>query len=259
MSYLDEPISKGHYARKQLFSKSRLIAWSHRSRFEVGLQLAEEFAGKRILDYGSGDGSFLAMLMKAPTPPASAVGVELHSSVIENCRARLGTQSGLTFIVNKELETAEHLGAYDAVICMEVLEHVLEIKPFLERFRELLSPSGKLIISVPVETGLPLLVKEAVRRFAGWRGIGDYPGTTSYTVSEFATSLFANGKRQHLVRPIHKNADGSGSHDHKGFNWMVLREMLAQMFEIERVVGSPLSWLTPHLASQVWFVARKKI
>lgn len=258
MSYRDEPIREGHYARKQLFSRSRLISWSHRSRFEVGLQLAKEFGGKRVLDYGSGDGSFLAMLMKGPRPPAIAVGAELQISVVENCRARLGAQSGLAFVVNEELETAEHLGAYDAVICMEVLEHVLEIKPLLEKFMELLAPSGKLIISVPVETGLPLLVKETVRRFAGWRGIGDYPGTTSYTLSEFATSMIANGKRQHLVRPVHKNADGSGSHDHKGFNWMVLREMLAQMFEIERVVGSPLSWLTPHLASQVWFVARKK-
>jgi SAM-dependent methyltransferase len=224
----------------------------------VGLQLAEEFAGKRILDYGSGDGSFLAMLMNGQARPAIAVGAELQSEVVEDCRARLGTLPGLSFVVNEGLETAKHQGVYDAVVCMEVLEHVLEIRPLLDRFVRLLSPSGKLLISVPVETGLPLLVKETVRRFAGWRGIGDYPGTTSYTVGEFATSVFATGKRQHIVRPIHKNADGSGSHDHKGFNWMILREILTQMFEIEKVVGSPLDWLTPHLASQVWFLVRRK-
>lgn len=258
MSYLDEPLREGHYARKQIFSKSWLISWSHRSRFEVGLQLASQFAGKRVLDYGCGDGSFLAMLMNGQAQPAIAVGAELQSEVVQDCRARLGTQFGLSFVVNEELDTAEHQGVYDAVICMEVMEHVLEVRPLLDQFARLLSPSGKLLISVPVETGLPLLVKEAVRRFAGWRGIGDYPGTTSYTVAEFATSVLATGKQQHIVRPIHKNVDGSGSHDHKGFNWMVLRDMLAQMFEIESVVSSPLDWLTPHLASQVWFLVHKK-
>jgi SAM-dependent methyltransferase len=255
---LDKPLREGHYARKQIFSKSWLISWSHRGRFEVGLQLASQFAGKRVLDYGCGDGSFLAMLMNGPAQPAMAVGAELQPEVVEDCRSRLGTKAGLSFVVNEELETAEHQGVYDAVICMEVMEHVLEPKALLDQFARLLSPSGKLLISVPVETGLPLLVKEAVRRFAGWRGIGDYPGTTSYTVREFATSVFASGKRQHIVRPVHLNPDGSGSHDHKGFNWMVLRNMLAEMFEIERVVGSPLDWLTPHLGSQVWFLARKK-
>ncbi len=258
MSYSDEPLREGHYAKKQIFSKSWLISWSHRGRFDMGLQLAAQFAGSRVLDYGCGDGSFLAMLMNSPTHPAIAVGAELQPEVVQDCRARLGTKAGLSFVVNEELAAPEHQGVYDAVICMEVMEHVLEIRPILDQFARLLSPSGKLLISVPVETGLPLLVKEAVRRFAGWRGIGDYPGTTSYTVGEFSTSLLANGKRQHIVRPIHKNPDGTGSHDHKGFNWMVLRELLGQMFEIESVVGSPINWLPPHLASQVWFLAHKK-
>jgi hypothetical protein len=66
------------------------------------------------------------------------------------------------------------------------------------------------------------------------------------------------GKRQHFVRPIHKNADDSGSYDHKEFDWMVLKDLLTQMPKIEKVVGSPLDWLTPHFASQVWFLAHKK-
>jgi SAM-dependent methyltransferase len=257
MHISDKSINAGHFAKKQILCKDRLISWSHRSRFHLGLLLAQQFAGKRLLDYGCGDGTFLAMLMNTQAPPAIAVGAELLSEVVEDCRGRLG-QFGLDFVVNEELDTAEHQGVYDAVICMEVLEHVLEVRPLLDQFARLLSPAGTLIISVPVETGLPLLVKQAVRRVAGWRGIGDYPGTSSYTIAEFATGVLATGRRQHIVRPIHKNADGSASHDHKGFNWMVLREMLSRSFEIERVVGSPLGWLTPHLASQVWFLVRKK-
>ena len=87
MTNVDEAISKGHYARKQLFCKDRLISWSHRSRFQMGVELARKYSGKRVLDYGCGDGTFLAMLMADSAAPQAAVGVEAHSVLIEDCRA----------------------------------------------------------------------------------------------------------------------------------------------------------------------------
>ena len=49
---------------------------------------------------------------------------------------------------------------------------------------------------------------------------------------------------------------GGPFHDHKGFNWMVLKDRLRQDFVVERVLGSPFPWLGPHLATQAWFIAR---
>jgi hypothetical protein len=118
----------------------------------------------------------------------------------------------------------------------------------------LVASGGKLIVSVPVETGMPVLVKQVVRRIAGWRGVGHYPGTSAYSWPELFSSVFA-GDRQHLVRPIFDTGSGP-SHDHKGFNWMVLRERLRRQFVLERVVASPFSWLGPGFATQVWFVCR---
>jgi len=250
-------VREGHFAKKQIFCKDRLISWSHRRRFEVGLSLARQFAGKRILDYGCGDGTFLAMLMADSVAPSEAVGCDLHVNLVEDCRTRLGNGRGLGFVLDNELETPDHLYSYDAVICMEVLEHVVDVGPVLDRFVRLLAPSGKLIISVPVETGLPLIVKQAVRRIAGLRGIGDYPGTSSYSLEEFWVSVFA-GCTQHIVRPIHGDGDGGHFHDHKGFNWLVLRDALSERFHIERTVCSPLTWLPPGLSSQVWFLGCKK-
>ena len=137
---------------------------------------------------------------------------------------------------------------------MEVLEHVVELDPVIDRLWRLLASDGTLLVSVPVETGLPLLVKQAARRIAGWRGIGDYPGTSPYSWREYCASVFA-GSRPHLTRPVY--GERMRFHDHKGFNWMALRDRLALRFAIGRVVASPISWLGPHLATQVWFVARK--
>jgi hypothetical protein len=40
MSGLLDAVRAGFYAQKQINSRSRLIAWSHRGRFATGLRLA---------------------------------------------------------------------------------------------------------------------------------------------------------------------------------------------------------------------------
>ena len=256
MADLRDAIEHGHYARKQIFSRDRLVAFSHRRRFDMAVSLAGDFKGKRVLDYGCGDATFLAMTMLTDVAPALAVGAELSHEMVNECRLRYRDEPRMQFVLVDELSLVDHRGRYDAVFCMEVFEHVVDWEPELERLETLLAPGGKLIISVPVETGLPLMVKQTVRRIAGWRRIGHYPGTTSYSLTEMVASVFA-GNRQHVKRPIFDNASGP-FHDHKGFNWMVLKERLSRQFVIERVLASPFSWLGPHLATQAWFICRKR-
>jgi SAM-dependent methyltransferase len=255
---LPTEIAEGHYAKKQILSRDRLIAWSHRRRFETGLRLARACArDRRVLDYGCGDGSFLAMLLAGDERPRRCVGAELHASLVDDCRRRLGERDDLDFVLVGELDADEHRAAYDLVVCMEVLEHVIDPAASVERLARLLAPGGRLLVSVPVETGLPLLLKQAARRVAGWRRIDDYPGVTPYTARELFAGLLA-GQRQHITRPVHTADGGEQFHDHKGFNWMRLRETLSEKFLLERTLGSPVAWLPPHFASQAWFLLRAK-
>ncbi len=198
MADLRDAVSGGHYAQKQILSRDKLVAWSHARRFATALTIAREFAGKRILDFGSGDGTFLALAMMADSPPAAAVGAELLDDVIEDCRARYRAEPRMSFVQVASLDGPEHAKRYDAVFCMEVLEHVFDWEPELARMARLLTPGGTLVVSVPVETGLPVLVKQIVRTVAGWRKIGHYPGTTAYTWSELAAAVFA-GSTQHVT------------------------------------------------------------
>lgn len=254
----DPALREGHYATKQIFCKDRLVAWSHRRRFETGLRLARRFKGQRILDYGCGDGTLLALLNAGSTPPAEAVGAELDEFQISDCRARLGNRPGLSFVPIARLDDEAHHERYDGVVCMEVLEHVVALDTVIDRLWRLLAENGTLLVSVPVETGLPLLLKQAARRVAGWRGIGDYPGTSPYTVREYVRSVFA-GERPHLARTVYGEDGSIPFHDHKGFNWMALRARFNERFILERTVASPLAWLGPHLATQVWFELRKRV
>ena len=258
MSPLKSTPSAGHYAQKQLFSPSRLIAWSHRRRFEAALQMARPFAGKTILDLGCGDGTFLELLMQQDWVPARAIGAEISEELVDDCRERLGAISKLSFLTDTALDDPRHNATFDGIFCMEVLEHVVDLPPVLDRLQRLLAPDGRLVVSVPVETGPTVVLKQAARRIAGWRGVGDYPGTSPYTLGELAAAIVA-GASQHIVRPVHTAPDGTRFHDHKGFNWMALRDRLNERFLLEHTRASPIEWLTPRLlASQMWFVARAR-
>src|SRR5262249_48538002 len=123
MSKPENNLRAGYYARKQIYCKDWLISWSHRCRYEVGLKLTRQLSARRILDYGCGDGSFLAMLAADSTGPTNAVGAEKYMKVVEDCNERLG-RAGLRFLLSDELNAPEHVDAYDLIICMEVLEHV---------------------------------------------------------------------------------------------------------------------------------------
>jgi hypothetical protein len=95
-----------------------------------------------------------------------------------------------------------------------------------------------------------------VRRLAGWLRIGDYPGITPYRWNELWKSLLA-GEEQHIERPVY-GPPSQRFHDHKGFNWKVLARLMRPYFEIKQTIASPISALPAELASQVWFVARKR-
>ena len=251
-------IESGHYYKKQLDCKSRVIAWSHRSRFETALRVVGK-APRSLLDYGCGDGTFLAMIAEGVEEGVEeGVGADIDRHQIEDCRSRFAAFPNLEFRMIEELTGPAFDGHYDVVVCMETLEHCPTdvASVVLKDLARLVSSEGKVIISVPIEIGATFLIKLVVRKFAAWRGIGDYRYYESYSVGNALRMIFASERTQ-VERTIYDTPFGS-SHSHYGFNWRVLRAAIGNVLEINHVHFSPLGFLGGVVSSQIWFVCGPK-
>lgn len=248
-----ERLAGGHYARKQIFSRSRVVAWSHGSRFDRARALVAPFAGGRLLDYGCGDGTFVAMVHAAF---AAACGVDTDAEQIDGCSARLGDLPNVRFVRVSELSRSDE-GTWTAVTCMEVLEHCLEEerRAIVERLARLVAPGGRVVISVPIETGPSLVGKQVFRAIAGLRGVGDYRHRERYSPLEMARGLFGLP----VPRAAYPGAspEAGSYYGHKGFAWPDVQREIETCLSIEERSFTPMPWAGAALNSQVWFVCRR--
>jgi 2-polyprenyl-3-methyl-5-hydroxy-6-metoxy-1,4-benzoquinol methylase len=255
MKELEKKVGGGHYARKQLLCKSSIISWSHSSRFRLARKLVDPHAGKAMLDYGCGDGTFLALVSDLFP---SAVGADIDERQAEDCRQRLGSVAQMSFLLTGQLSDSRYDGAFDVVVCMETLEHCAGriVDDVLDDLRRLVRPDGVVIISVPIETGLVLPLKQLTRRVAGWRRLGDYRYNERYSAAELVKMVFASGTTT-IARPKYYGEPGnekSAYHGHKGFNWRWLRRKLQDYLMVAETRFSPLAWSRGMLSSQAWFI-----
>jgi SAM-dependent methyltransferase len=244
-------VEQGHYYQKQLGCDSSVIAWTHRARFQVGLGLIG--APRRLLDYGCGDGTFLAM---AADRIGSGWGADLDTGQTEEAARRLAGFTNLHFCTIAALAEPRHASAYDVVTCMETLEHCTEpvIEIVLRDLARLIAPGGRVVISVPIETGPTFLLKWLVRKAAAWRGLSDYRYYESYSPANALRMIFA-GRRQPLLRPVYDEGT-SPYHSHYGFNWKTLREKVREHLIVESTHFSPLGFSRGLASSQAWLVCR---
>jgi SAM-dependent methyltransferase len=242
----------GAYARRQLFGANPILRWSHGRRFALARALVAARNPATLLDYGCGDGTFLA---QSAREGLSAVGLEADERLVADCAARLA-KPGLRFA---HVDEADHLeaGGFDMIFCMEVLEHCTAdaAAVVLARLDRLLGPQGTLVVSVPIEVGPPLLAKQAVRAVAAWTGAEGYRDRERYSARELWATV--RGARDAVVRPVYEVEAAPGRvhryHGHKGFDWRALRDRLAATYGVATRF-SPLGAAGPLLNSQAWFV-----
>ena len=242
----------GDYARKQIFCRSRIVAWSHGSRFALARRLVEPAAGGRLLDYGCGDGTFATMVHARFR---ETLGVDIDPGQLRECAARLGRLPGVRFALSRDLAPAEQSGRWDVVTCMEVLEHCLvdERRRIVRELARLVAPRGLVVISVPLEVGPSVVGKQFFRALAGLRRLGDYAHRERYAPLE----LLRSAAGRPVPRIVFEGTGPDGPyefHGHKGFDYRELEVDVRETFADVRRLFTPIRALGALLNSQVWFV-----
>lgn len=99
-------------------------------------------AGAReVLEVGCGRGVTGRLLQE--TLGCRVTGVELNPVVAREASRHLHR------VIQGDVQDLKIEGGYDAVLALEVVEHLVEAEGFLSRIRDLLAPGGRGILSIP--------------------------------------------------------------------------------------------------------------
>jgi SAM-dependent methyltransferase len=114
----------------------------HEWKFENQLAFDEIKVDDKVLDIGCGIGNFLT---KVTEKTSQAYGLELNEEAVNICAGK-----GLN--VYREIiqdHAARHEEFYDVVCIFQVLEHIYDVKEFINASLKVLKKHGKIIIGVP--------------------------------------------------------------------------------------------------------------
>ncbi|MEY3901140.1 MAG: hypothetical protein RL189_446 [Pseudomonadota bacterium] len=110
------------------------------ARFEFFDRTLCDWNGKRVLDLGCG-GGFVSEFLAARG--ATVVGVDPSAPLLNVAR---GHSSGRGLNIDYKVGTGEAIpaadGAFDVVVCVDVLEHVADLSKVLQEVRRVLKPQG---------------------------------------------------------------------------------------------------------------------
>jgi len=134
------------------------------------LALAGDVAGRRILDAGCGSGALFAALRNRG---AIVTGFDKSTGMLELARRRLGDGADLQ-VADLSCPLPFPDGAFDDVTASLVLHYLEDWGPALAELRRVLTPGGRLIVSVDHPFAINLMHREAGRK-------ADYFATCNWT------------------------------------------------------------------------------
>ena len=148
--------------------------------------------GLQILDVGCGGG-----LVCEPLTRLGARVSGLDPSAENICVARrhaAGQGLSIDYRVGRVEELAAERQTFDAVVCLEVIEHVPDAAAFLKNCAALLRPGGLLLLSTINRTlKAYLLAVLAAEYILGWLPVGTHRWDRFVTPAELARYLMASG------------------------------------------------------------------
>ena len=233
------------YAEKTFKDPNRIKRFFQERRLHDALALVrEEAAPGLIIDLGAGDGELCKRLAQH-FPAARIVCYEPHPELARQARANLRDVPAVEFCSSPAELPGE---AADLVFCLEVFEHLppAETQQVLSLLQRLLGASGRAVIGVPIETGLPALYKGLFRMARRFGEHDARPGNI----------MRATLGRPPADRPTVELMPGSFYHlHHLGFDLEKFRAELVRYFAVSTASFSPFSRWGRSINSEAYFLA----
>ena len=180
----------------------RLAPWI--SPGTAGLRrVRENRPGALVLDLGCGKGRFARRLERAG---ARVVGFDLSSRM-------LAEADGLDRVRGSARALPFGDGTFDAVVAVEVFEHVEDVAVAIAEARRVLKPGGRLIVvdknAASLNAQRPWLPSLVVKRIDERRGLWMYPADGPvherwfwpHRLGRMLSSLFTEVSIEHLLSP----------------------------------------------------------
>ena len=230
------------YTYKNAFFVKR---WLHRRRYRDTLSFLELQTRDTVLDYGCGDGYFLQMCLEVLSAE-NLVGYEPDPVMYQEA---VRETHGTGIVILRTLDEL-HNKAFTKITCLETGEHLVgqELDTLLVNIERLLAQRGRIVISVPLEIGVPALLKNTFRILKGH--IPD-----NFTFLNFWRMVFGVS----IPRSTPENREhGHYIYSHMGFDHRQFEEMLARAFCIEKKYFSPADFLGSAFNNTILYSCRRK-
>lgn len=229
------------YANQTIRNKSFIKKYSHLKRFELAIQFINLEPNNYILDFGTGDGFLLTCLAKKNNT-LNLYGYDPVTSMIDELATNIKKNDFKNITTTCDLETIASI-KFDTICCLEVLEHFSRENQtqLLIQMKNLLAKNGRLLISVPIETGISSLVKNSIRVLLGQQ----HKNTSFKTVFKSIFSLKIDRNEENYI------------YTHIGFNHKILEIVFQEnSLKIEKKYYSPFPYFLGFLNSQVYYILK---
>ena len=200
-------------------------------RFDMALEYSEVSSTDSVLDLGGGTGVFTLSLMEY-AGNIHLIDIQQETEPFQTAQKlivnELDTVDDHEFILGSGTDLPVSDSSYDIVYALDVLEHIKEKREAMDEVERVLKSDGRFIVTVPIEIGPALLVRESYRYLDGKR-------QNSESVTELARGITG--------RPEIKNET-----HHRGFDYRDIVEMATERYPHVYVQYCPsplLRWLNP--------------
>ena len=236
------------YSQRLLQKGNQLTRLAHRSRFSAVLDVVGNQKYHQALDYGCGDGWLLKIAYEQGII-ASGIGVDVADYMLEACQENFAEIPKLKYCTPDQISENISLQSCDLIFCTETLEHIGNPAKVLDMIRPYCQPGARMIISVPIEIGPSLILKQMGRYFANLKG--NY-GYEPYEFKELiSAAILWDTNSFPSSHSMQQEYTG-----HKGFDYRKIDKLLGEKVTIEKKIFSPFPWFGNLLNSTVIWVCR---